>query len=99
MNELQSIACVFTTGVADERVGFSIIGRTFCGTVEDMYDVLSMARMDGNAFPYYQSIIDLYQVWSPRLTKAELETMRNDMTKRISAIQDTGIPPIGLDNN
>src|SRR5450759_1616352 len=46
LNELQSIASAFVTGVADEKLGFSIIGRTYCATVAGMYDVISWIRYD-----------------------------------------------------
>ncbi|MBK9927109.1 MAG: hypothetical protein IPP66_17715 [Anaerolineales bacterium] len=94
LNELQSISCAFVTGVADEKLGFSIIGRTYCSTVASKYDVLSWLR-SSNVYPHYQSIVDLYKIWSPRLTKAELESARENMDKQILAIPDKEIPPIG----
>lgn len=94
MNELEAIASAFTTGVADERTGFNIIGRTYCLTVIHDYDIIALCR-NGNACDYYQSIVDLYKIWSPRLNKAELEAARQKMDERISCIPDACIPPIG----
>lgn len=94
MNELQSIAAAFTSGVADDRTGFNIIGRTYCVTVQCNYDILSMSRQ-AKVCDYYQSIIDLYNVWAPRLNKAELEAERVKMEECISCIPDKNISPIG----
>lgn len=94
MNELEAIASAFITGVADERTGFNIIGRTYCLTIIHDYDIISLCR-DGKACDYYQSIVDLYKIWSPRLNKAELEAARQKMDERISCIPDKCIPPIG----
>jgi len=94
LNELEAIASAFITGVADERTGFNIIGRTYCQAVVHDYDIISLSR-DGKSCDYYQSIVDLYKIWSPRLDKAELEAARQKMDDRISCIPDKCIPPIG----
>jgi hypothetical protein len=44
LNELESIASSFITGVADEQTGFKIIGHTFCSTVENHYDEIALYR-------------------------------------------------------
>jgi|SRR5579872_1549453 len=94
-NELQSIASAFMVGVADERVGFGIIGRTFCHTVRSNYDFLAAVRREKTC-PYYQSIVDLYQLWAARMSKAELSELSRDLVSQIRSIPDVEIPPIGL---
>ncbi len=70
-NDLELISSSFVSGIADEETGFSIIGRSFCSTVEDNYDVLSIAY--GNkAYPPYKNVIELYGIWSPRIRVGEL---------------------------
>ena len=44
INCLESISAFFTTGVADEKIGFKIIGRSFCANVELEYDIISLHR-------------------------------------------------------
>jgi len=61
-NILEMVAAPFTTGIADEKVGFRIIGRTYCATVADNYDILSLCYSDGTA-PYFQNIVQLYRTW------------------------------------
>jgi len=96
MNELLAISSAFTTGVADEETGFQIFGRTFCNTVRSHYDVLSIPRSK-DIHNYFQSIVDLYHVWSPRLSKAELEEQQKRLNKQILDQPSSHIPPIGCD--
>lgn len=88
MNELLVVASAFTTGVADDKTGFAIIGRTFCGAVESDYDRLAFAR---NAQPhgYFQPIIDLYHLWRPRLSRAELEEQSRQLKSQISTFRSS----------
>jgi hypothetical protein len=94
LNELESISAYFTTGVADERTGFLIIGRTFCGTVEAWYDVIAGCRRE-KAHPYWHNIVQLYQTWRPRLSKAEIQTTIRDLESKIKSMgPDSPIEPI-----
>jgi len=84
LNQLESIAASFTSGVADERTGFRIIGRTYCFNVESYYDLISVSP-----HTYWQSAIDLYFLWRPRLSKAELEIARGEMEARLLELADS----------
>lgn len=44
LNELDGIAAAFAFGMADEKIGFTATGRTFCRTVAWLYDILCIAR-------------------------------------------------------
>lgn len=72
MNELLAVAAAFTSGVADEKLGFQTIGRTFCTTVRSNYDLFCLAHC-AEECPYYSEIVALYRMWAPRLRAAELE--------------------------
>jgi len=94
LNRLEAIAAYFTTGVADECVGFSVIGRTYCSAVELNYDMIALSRRSG-AIDYWENIVKLYLLWRPRLSKAELKLAKNEMEKKISSLQQSKVPPIG----
>ena len=94
MNRLESIAAGFVTGVADDRTGFEIIGRTYCAAVQSIYDILSLSRRE-KSNPYFNNIVRLYLTWAPRLSKAELATAKDDLESRITKIRDLEIPPLG----
>jgi hypothetical protein len=84
LNQLESIAASFTSGVADEGTGFRIIGRTYCFNVESYYELISVSP-----HAYWQSVIDLYFLWRPRLSAAELEIARGEMKARLSMLTDS----------
>lgn len=94
MNQLESISAFFMSGVADECTGFRVIGRTFCGTVENNYDLIANSRQEV-ACPYWENTVGLYQLWRPRLTKAEMEIAKNAIELELSFIRDRSISPIG----
>ncbi len=95
LNRLEAIAAYFTAGVADESVGFRVIGRTFCSAVESNYDIIAFSRSEKpNA--YWENIVELYSLWRPRLTKAELELAKQDMDDKISCLPQKAVVPIGV---
>ncbi len=96
LNELEAIATSFRTGVADEKTGFEIIGRTFCSTVEHHYDVIALCRND-KVHGYWSGIVDVYSIWRPRLNKAEMEFAKNLLAQEIDRLKDSEIPPLGRD--
>jgi hypothetical protein len=94
LNELEAIAASFRTGVADEKTGFQIIGRSFCSTVERSYDVIASCR-DDDVHGYWSGIVEVYSIWRPRLSKAEMEFERNRLQKKIDTLSDLRVRPIG----
>jgi hypothetical protein len=94
LNELDAIAAAFVHGVADETIGFEIFGGSFCVNVEFSYDLIccSNPRYPDRSFI---SIIRLYQLWSQRLSKEQMENARAALDKQISRIADQRIKPIG----
>jgi len=86
LNELEAIAAAFRTGVADEKTGFQIIGRSFCNTVEYSYDTISFFRKY-DVHGYWSGIVEVYSMWRPRLTMAEMEFEKNHLQKKIDALR------------
>jgi hypothetical protein len=96
-NEIEAIAAFFTTGVADEKLGFGVIGRTYCRTVELNYDLISLFR-DEKPVSYWKNTVELYLIWRPRLSKAEMSSLKDSLQSKIAALgPDNAISPIGLD--
>jgi hypothetical protein len=85
LNELNMFAAYFVTEVADEKVGFATIGRSFCRTVESHYDLIALAR-DNPAEDYWYSIVRLYGIWRPRLEKSELVAKTKVLQSRINEL-------------
>lgn len=87
LNSLESVAAMFTSGVADSEIGFRIIGRSFCKQVQYRYDVISMFRPGEDPdHDSYQNIVDLYNVWSSRFTVEELAKSKNEIELRLASL-------------
>lgn len=96
LNELEAIASFFVTGVADEKTGFTIIGRSFCASVHNYYDLIAILRGDDRAQPYWHNIVELYLLWAPRLARAELGATAESIARNISGLPaDRSIPTLG----
>lgn len=97
INELEYYAVAFTSGVADEEVGFLLTGRLYCAYVASLYDLICVLRNDP-AYATWQPIVDLYKLWSSRLTKAELQAQRLKTEAELAALGTAGEPrkPIGV---
>jgi hypothetical protein len=69
LDQLEIFAAAHTNGVANDDLGFTLNGRMFCAIVsQDFYDVLCLEREQG----YYESIVGLFGLWSPRLEREKL---------------------------
>jgi hypothetical protein len=89
INILEAIAAHFTSGIADETVGFRIFGRSYCATVASNYDTLSLFHSHAKVTtPYYQNTVQLYRTWSARLSKEELKAARSELDKNIRSIAE-----------
>jgi hypothetical protein len=93
LNRLDAIAAMFVTGVADEKTAFQIFGRAFCGSASLHYDIISVAR-SVSTFAPYSNIVELYKIWSGRLSKSELEKSRQVLDEQIRKIPDKSIAPL-----
>lgn len=95
VNDLDVISSAFVSGLADEKLGFNIIGRAFCSDVMSLYDLISAMRFHKTK-EYYQSTVKLFRIWSPRLTKEELTLQKITIEKEMNKISDSEIKPIGV---
>jgi hypothetical protein len=99
LNALECIAMAFTTGVADEEVGFPVIGRAFCDEVQYHYDGIALMHDWKPHSKYYTSIVKLYGVWSQKLKQAELSAKEQNLTKELVNLRQAMLsapPPEGL---
>lgn len=94
LNELEVISSMYITGVADEELGFGLMGRTFCNSVVRHYDIISMCHSD-KACPYLGMVVELYGLWAPRLKKLELGGEIESLVSKQQGIADRSIPPLG----
>lgn len=86
LNELETIAAYFISGSADEKTGFTIIGRSFCSSVEHNYDNIAVSRSQP-AVEYWSNIVALYRLWRPRLTESELIAQSTKLKAQLDAMR------------
>ena len=86
LNELELIAAYFVSTVADEEVGFRIIGRSFCVTVKDRYDVITLLSSRSLSQTYWSNIIALYQIWAPKLERGELDISLRSLQEKLASL-------------
>jgi hypothetical protein len=48
------------------------------------------------AHNYWDSIVGLYRIWRPRLSKAEMEYIKDILESKIKSLNDDRIVPIGV---
>lgn len=97
INNLELISAYFISGVADEMIGFKMIGKSLCSNVRYHYDVICMLRGHNTAYPTFQNIVDLYGLWSPRFTREELLASASELNKKIAGLPlDDRVKPIGV---
>jgi hypothetical protein len=96
-NALEVFAVAFTSGVADEGLGFEVNGRAFCGMVAAAYDQIASSRRQTTEPKTWSPIVNLYLMWSKRLSQAELEVQRKKLDADVKALGTAAvIHPIGV---
>lgn len=94
LNQLEYFAAAMSCGLADEELAFNPLSDAYCNVVEELYLMLCTLRTDNDKL--YSNVIKLYRIWKSRINKQALEGKRQEISAKISQIQDTNIKPLGL---
>jgi len=73
-NELELIASSFLNDVANIDIGFDVIGKSYCATVENNFDLISLVRRN-KVHPGYENTVRLYGKWNPKLQMREIDAV------------------------
>ena len=96
LNARESFATPFVSKVADELVAFKAVGRTFCEAIERRYFALCYVRSSEHlGFSYFENTVELYNLWSARLRRSELESKSRKIKEELGQIEEHTIVPIG----
>lgn len=98
LNMLEIISAYFVSGVADEKTGFQIIGRSYCGTVNDLYAVICLLRGKGSVQPYWYNIVELHNVWHSRFQREGLKEENEDLQERLRSLPERSISAVGCED-
>ena len=95
LNQLEKVAAMFTSGVADGDYGLKTLGLTFCESVRINYDVISMlGRRKNSRHDFYDCIVDLYSAWSVHFTEEELINNMQKMYQDLNRLGGKPLPSI-----
>lgn len=93
LNPLEGFSLFFTSGVADESIGFLTVGQTYCGSVKKLLPILAPLAGD----KYFKNTLQLFLMWHSRLEKEKLETERQRIDKQLSKTMTVSVKPIGTE--
>jgi hypothetical protein len=80
LNVIEGVAIFFTSGVAEEKVAFSTIGKTFTNSMEKFLAFICDVQKDG----YYHNILELYILWNDRFNKQNALNSKIEAEKKLS---------------
>lgn len=93
-NRMNAFSLFFVSGVADESVGFSSVGQTFCRNVKKLLpDIMLLNR----AAKAYKNIIKLFLIWNARLQVESLMRDKEVLENKLRSIDNKEIRPIGTE--
>jgi hypothetical protein len=93
LNNMEAFAVYFTSRVADEKVAYDTLGKTFLGTIEEVMPYILQCREDG----YYKNIVRLFAIWRARSESEKLLAEKNSIEKKLAAAKTSYHVPIGTD--
>lgn len=94
-NQLEALAAVLISGVGDENIAYRVIGKSFCTSVEQYYDLIAYCRNDENINNYYyRNTVELYRIWRPRLAKEVMNMEKDRIEKEIGGLPDKKLEPL-----
>lgn len=93
-NAMEAFAVFFVSGVADENVAFSSVGKTYCCSVRKyLPHVVPMSEEGG----YYRNTIKLFFMWNARFEKQKLLKNKEKLEQQLDRVRDRFIRPVGTD--
>lgn len=90
-NPLESFSLFFTSGVAEEKVAFLTVGRTYCRSVKEYLPLIVMLSED----KYFINIIHLYMTWNSQIEKEKLENEKKRIDEELLKNKSISIKSIG----
>ena len=91
LNQLETFAFYFTSGIADEQVAYSSVGAAYVSSVKDLVPLMILTSDD----EHHQATIKLFHLWRERREKAKLERDRAELEAKARALKPREILPIG----
>lgn len=96
LNELESVAMYFVSGIADERLAFPSLSRMYCAGVERLAPLLISLRNATAGSGRFENVVALYELWNERVKLHKVLQERAELDRRTSQISAREIVPFGV---
>lgn len=103
-NSIGVFASYFTSGIADEKTAYNMIGKEYLKTMEKYMPLLLVLEVDNEKYPdetfeegdYHSAALKLYHTWSSRKEHYGLLRERNRIMESLAEKKVDDTPPIGV---
>lgn len=92
LNQLEAWSMHFTSNLADSKLAYGPTSTIFCLTVLRAYPVLLVFR-EARESGKFSNTVELYERWSRKKTKEEVDAQVQDLRMKASKIGDHEHPP------
>ena len=94
-NQMEAFAVYFISRLADEKVAYHTIGKTFVSHMDKVIPFVISAREDG----YYKNMVSLYVVWKARAEVEKLSLEQKKIDSKLSNFRSASATasPIGTE--
>ncbi|WP_319482473.1 hypothetical protein [uncultured Draconibacterium sp.] len=92
-NRLESFSLFFTSGVAEDNIGYLTIGHTYCNTVRKYLPMIIILSDN----KHFANILILYKTWNSRIEKEKLEKEKKRIDDELVKNKDFKIKSIGTE--
>jgi hypothetical protein len=95
INRLEAFAMAFTSGLADEMVGYRETAPGFCQAAAEALPFIDHCRK--NKIARYESTVELLEIWSKRILSQELAKKKQAIDQDLAGLKDARIKAIGTE--
>ncbi len=92
LNAMESFSMFFTSGLADEKIAYSVIGKTFRSTVKKFLPFLELTF---NPSEDFKPMLELFFLWNNRAQHEALLKDKKTIEERLGNIDNNSINPVG----
>ncbi|MEM5014121.1 hypothetical protein WKH57_25770 [Niallia taxi] len=94
LNQLEFFSSALLNGLADEKICFKPMVKTYTSIVAMFYPVICQYRKSDQF--YYLNIVELYDIWNKKLQKSNMEIVKNQLEQNMDKLEVRDIKSMGM---
>ena len=94
LNNMESFATFFTSGVGDEKVAYDTVGITFLDFCTKLMPWIIKCRESG----YYKNLTELFMRWENRRVSGELMAKKKTLEEKLNMTKVSVAIPVGAED-